>query len=62
MRIPPHWSVAGWHRVSRDGLARLLRARNVRGAHVSDVYRLVRIGPISLMVFRYRPGHVEEEN
>jgi hypothetical protein len=55
----PHWSLAGPHKVSRPEL--LLRHRNVGGpAHVAVVRRLLRIGPWSIMVLRYRPGHLEE--
>lgn len=56
--IPWHWSLRGPRRVRNvDGL---LRHRNVRGGHVADVYRVLRIGPWSLMLFRYRPGETEE--
>lgn len=56
--IPIHWRLRGIHRVK--AVDRLLRSRDVAGAHVFSVTRLLRIGPWSLMVFRYRPGQVDD--
>lgn len=56
--IPRHWRFTGPRRVSQ--LGRLLRYRNVPGAHVAAMWRIVRIGPWTLLAIRYRPGNVEE--
>lgn len=39
---------------------KLLRVLNVRGGHVATFRRLLRIGPYSVIVLRYQPGHVDE--
>lgn len=54
MKPRPHWWLAGPRRV-RD-VDRLLRHREVPGAHVASATRLFRIGPWMVMAFRYRPG------
>lgn len=56
----PHWSFSGPLRVKTVG--RLLRHRNVRGAHVAAVTRLFRFGPWSVLVFHYRPGRIEGDD
>ena len=55
--IPLHWRLRG---PSRANHARLLRYRNVWGGHVGGLYRIVRIGPFSLMLLRYSKGEVTE--
>lgn len=57
MKPRPHWWLAGPHRV--HNLDRLLRHRNVPGAHVATATRLFRIGPWMIMAFRYRPGEID---
>jgi hypothetical protein len=38
----------------------MLKWRNVLGGHVAGLYRVVRIGPWSLILLRYRKGEVAE--
>ncbi|WP_431895830.1 hypothetical protein [Micromonospora haikouensis] len=52
--IPPHWWFAGPSkpRPASD----LFRETHVPGAHASTYRRLIRIGPWSISLLRYRPG------
>lgn len=53
----PHWRIAGPS--SARPAADLLRYTRVRGAHVATVRRLLRIGPWSLCLMRYRRGRAD---
>lgn len=56
---PDHWSLSG-PGPARDA-QKLFRWVNAAGRHVSTFRRLFSVGPFTVYVGRYRPGHVEEE-
>ncbi len=56
---PQHWSLGLPMRRSAD-VARLFRRRNARGRHIATFRRVIAVGPWTLYLARYRPGHVEE--
>lgn len=53
-----HWGLKGPTKARDAGL--LFKVRNVAGGHVATFRRIIRIGPFSIMVIRYQPGHIEE--
>lgn len=53
-KLPPHWWIAGPSKPIPA--SRLLRRTHVAGGHASTYRRLIRIGPWSIAVIRYRPG------
>ncbi|GGM52538.1 hypothetical protein ACFFX1_55545 [Dactylosporangium sucinum] len=56
---PQHWSLRGPQRRARDA-QQLFRWVNAAGRHVSTFRRLFAIGPFTVYVARYKPGHVDD--
>ncbi|MFY1686397.1 hypothetical protein [Plantactinospora sp. WMMB782] len=51
--LPSHWWFAGWSK--RRSAAEIFRHTTVRGGYAATYRRLVRFGPWSVGVIRYRP-------
>lgn len=52
--LPPHWWISGPSKPR--AASELFRHTHVAGGHASTYRRLLRIGPWSIGVIRYRPG------
>lgn len=57
-----HWSLKGpqWGRTTPAG--EVFRRVNVQGRHIASIRRLVAVGPWTVYLGRYAPGHIETED
>lgn len=55
---PPHWWFSGPGKLRPAD--EVFQQVNVAGGHAESLRKLARVGPWSLLLVRYAPGHVEE--